>query len=564
MQPKRENTIGIRLCRQQHLLRKMLVCFFVLILLGMNRPSNTQGAELCGNGIVETGEECDDGGTSAGDGCSSDCLVEDGWTCGSEPSICISDVLHPPPYPTSDYIVGIDWDLSTHVTAAPGSDLWPVTWASDGNLYTSWGDGGGFGGTNSDGRVSLGFARIEGLPENFQGINIWGGKDPENSAQFDGKSPAIISVSGILYGWLNTQIGSLPDTKLIWSDNLGATWHTSEWSFPGEDGLSPSGFMNAGKDNADAKDNYVYAYGSNKLSEELGLADKVYLIRIPKDQIENRASYEFLSGFDVNSSPTWSADVNDRAPVFYDPNGVGSGGLATVDYNPAIDRYIFTVAHRAPGVVNSPGGRLGVFEGPNPWGPWSTVAYYDNWLDAGDDYEGLGWTFPGKWISTDGLTMWCVFSCWGCNSAFDDKFNLIKATLTLSSSEDADPPDPDPMTWAIEPYATGSNSIAMEAVTASDENGVEYYFKEISGNQGGSDSGWQTSATYEDTGLRPSTTYTYTVRVRDKSSSRNETASSFPASATTEPPDPVQNDSTCFVEIVWNTCKSGFMCLDAY
>jgi hypothetical protein len=61
------------------------------------------------------------------------------------------------------------------VSAAPGSDLWLVTWGADGHLYTSQGDGGGFGGTNSKGSVSVGFARIDGPPENYVGVNIkWG------------------------------------------------------------------------------------------------------------------------------------------------------------------------------------------------------------------------------------------------------------------------------------------------------------------------------------------------------------------------------------------------------
>lgn len=44
---------------------------------------------VCGNGAVEEGETCDDGGTFAGDGCSVTCTVEPGWTCaGEEPSVC--------------------------------------------------------------------------------------------------------------------------------------------------------------------------------------------------------------------------------------------------------------------------------------------------------------------------------------------------------------------------------------------------------------------------------------------------------------------------------------------
>lgn len=44
----------------------------------------------CGNGVIVSGETCDDGNINSGDGCSSGCQVESGWTCIGEPSICIS------------------------------------------------------------------------------------------------------------------------------------------------------------------------------------------------------------------------------------------------------------------------------------------------------------------------------------------------------------------------------------------------------------------------------------------------------------------------------------------
>ena len=44
----------------------------------------------------------------------------------------------------------------------PGSDL-AVTWTKDDAVFTAWGDGGGFGGTDKEGRVAAGFARIEGI-----------------------------------------------------------------------------------------------------------------------------------------------------------------------------------------------------------------------------------------------------------------------------------------------------------------------------------------------------------------------------------------------------------------
>jgi hypothetical protein len=69
------------------------------------------------------------------------------------------------PYPHSTALPHLRWDLSTVLShrRGIGSDIWPTTWAADGNLYAAFGDGGGFDGTErskATGRVSLGFARI--------------------------------------------------------------------------------------------------------------------------------------------------------------------------------------------------------------------------------------------------------------------------------------------------------------------------------------------------------------------------------------------------------------------
>jgi hypothetical protein len=113
-------------------------------------------------------------------------------------------------------------------------------------------------------------------------------------------------------------------------------------------------------------------------------------------------------------------------------------------------------------------------------------------------------------------------------------FDNVRLSTSIQQAPDNTPPSPDPMTWATVPYATGSSSIAMVATTANDESGVEYYFSCISG--GGHDSGWQASTLYQDTGLSPETTYTYTVKARDKSPNLNQTAESTAESATTDPP----------------------------
>lgn len=43
---------------------------------------------VCGDGVIEGTEQCDDGDSQGGDGCSAICQVESGWTCVGEPSVC--------------------------------------------------------------------------------------------------------------------------------------------------------------------------------------------------------------------------------------------------------------------------------------------------------------------------------------------------------------------------------------------------------------------------------------------------------------------------------------------
>ena len=50
--------------------------------------SNCIAIEWCGDGTVNTPEQCDDSGTIPNDGCSSICVVETGWKCFGEPSVC--------------------------------------------------------------------------------------------------------------------------------------------------------------------------------------------------------------------------------------------------------------------------------------------------------------------------------------------------------------------------------------------------------------------------------------------------------------------------------------------
>jgi len=107
------------------------------------------------------------------------------------------------------------------------------------------------------------------------------------------------------------------------------------------------------------------------------------------------------------------------------------------------------------------------------------------------------------------------------------------ANATTDTVSDIYPPTPDPATFDSPPTAISDTEITMTATTGSDATGpVQYYFDETSLNPGGSDSGWTTNPVYTDSGLNPSTQYTYTVQMRD--ALLNTGSASSPANATTQ------------------------------
>ncbi|MFH1810787.1 MAG: DUF4215 domain-containing protein [Pseudomonadota bacterium] len=67
----------------------MLVCLGVLP-FGLGCPPAE--SERCGNGTRGAQETCDDGNTTAGDGCSATCQTEALWWCKGEPSSCVHNV----------------------------------------------------------------------------------------------------------------------------------------------------------------------------------------------------------------------------------------------------------------------------------------------------------------------------------------------------------------------------------------------------------------------------------------------------------------------------------------
>lgn len=321
------------------------------------------------------------------------------------------------PYPASEVIKGLTWHVSSYLSGAIGSDLFPTTWTRSDLVVTAWGDGKGFSAKN---KKSYGVSIFDGMPPQIIPHDVYYGPDGPGH----GKIIDIIAVDGILYGTVNQQDGNWPDVayRFTSSADNGKSWSFFSWAWPkGIGSFEPRRFLHAGKDYTAAADGFLYVYG-----RKVGEPTRFYLARVHKRKIREGDAYEYLTAIGPDGKPSWGMKVKDAKAVFSDRN-MHEFGLNSfcVTYNQKIDRYLAVTSH-------GDAGKVGVFDAPHPWGPWTTVEYYENWLGMSDGIF-LSMSFPGKWMSQDGSTMWAVFSVHGppVPATYHDRFNLMQVTVNL-------------------------------------------------------------------------------------------------------------------------------------
>jgi hypothetical protein len=237
-------------------------------------------------------------------------------------------------------------------------------------------------------------------------------------------------INDVLYVWArNANPSGLPEghgCQLLWSDdpqyklwNLGFTF--SEFGY--------CGFINYGPNYARARNggSHLFMVSTNH-SDAYTSTDDMILTRVPAshDQIVDRRAYEFYSG--SNAQEAWTADIGLRTSVFHNP---GRCFRHRITYNDKIGRYVWlqVIDKGENRFMSGPndGGRFGVYEAPEPWGPWKTMFFTENWDHPAGETAG----FPTKWM-IDSETMWWVSSAY-------DAFSVRKATLVRNI-----PPKPSP------------------------------------------------------------------------------------------------------------------------
>ncbi|HEY66293.1 MAG TPA: DUF4185 domain-containing protein [Caldilineae bacterium] len=312
------------------------------------------------------------------------------------------------PYPRSEVIRQVTFaPVSTIIRKGVDSDNWPITWADDGDMYTAYGDGWGFE-PRTERKLSLGFAKVIGSPPDFQGVNI---RSPSGEREGDGalgpKASGMLMVDGVLYMWVR----NVGNSQLAWSKDHGRTW---EWGFRFETSFGCPTFLNFGRNYEGARDEYVYVYSQDGPSAYESY-DQVVLARVLKDRIRDREAYEFFQRLDDAGEPVWTPDIHQRGPVF---RYLGRCQRMDVVYNPGLRRYLLALG------FNHRGG-WGIFDAPEPWGPWTTAFHTVYWGLGNTHYYRL----PSKWISADGRTMYLVFSGRTYDGVIYDAFCVRRVDL---------------------------------------------------------------------------------------------------------------------------------------
>jgi hypothetical protein len=378
-----------------------------------------------------------------------------------------------PAYCPSTVIASITPNWSAGVYQANGSDLWSQTLASDGNEYGYWGDGQGFGGTETgtNGKVAWGIGAISSSTGGTLtgAVNVYGGISAEHAANISGKATSILEIGpstnmnfyalGGTKGSGSQNFGGsgITDQDIVYSTGNAWSWidNDTNWGFcvnGGTPGIfCPTIFLQNGPGYSGNTDGYVYLYGGTEntfFGNGTPGTSNTYLWRVPTSQssILSATAYQAVTGWNANGTPVWSSGSistlsTNMVPVFTDKQSSAAAmGLSEVTYNPGIGRYIAS----AENDVN----QVAFYDAPNPWGPWTSIGYFNSnpssnaggWgnLGAGISLsswgngqgDGLGINFVDKWMSSNGQTMWVVFS--------SDKTASTSASLTALQGQNMD------------------------------------------------------------------------------------------------------------------------------
>jgi hypothetical protein len=322
-----------------------------------------------------------------------------------------------------------------------------MTWAKDDRQYVCLCDGFGFPNTPraaynsrmyaiSGGPPEAKFEYLPGYPELLNR-----GENREVSRYYNF---GVLALGSHLYQFLSAPNHPFNEpgprfvgAKLIYSPDLGRTWHNQDGSTPVRwerwedrskdnmvffeeegDAFSLLTVLQMGKDYRDNRDGFVYVYAPNGSVE--GKMNQLVMFRVPKEKVLDRRAYQFFAGRGASGAASWSSRIEDRAAVHTFPTGWVNRHIHPYAWHPSVVYHaplgLYLMANWGMGC--SPEGHwfgkpsyLGFWTARSPWGPWEQVHEETAWTPANDaGARAYQPQIAPKWIAADGLSFYLVWT----------------------------------------------------------------------------------------------------------------------------------------------------------
>jgi hypothetical protein len=341
----------------------------------------------------------------------------------------------------------LTWDAKsqmTQVASTKGCDSWTPTWASDGNLYSAFGDCRMRGVPQ---KIGMGFARISGSTGYGVSVTVVPTGDPNDwddalgaGVEALGGGPAsekpagMLHVAGRLWYWIRNISAVGTRVRLKFSDNYSAvspafTWVS--WSLPE---VGYASFVQYGKGYTGGPAGYVYAVIPMRSSRTGSVSNSAYdmvpafgLIRGSRSDLTVRTNWKYFCG--SSSVPAWCLSASRARNILLEP-GKKFTPRAGMSWNPGLRKFMLSLVYDPTPATTNDGtrffGGLTVLVSARPWGPWETVfsSGSSTW-PGGTSTSGCGSTrwgageradIPTKYMSADGKRFFLFSSGGDCLS----------------------------------------------------------------------------------------------------------------------------------------------------
>jgi hypothetical protein len=313
------------------------------------------------------------------------------------------------------------------------ADTWYPTWASNGNLYSSWTDGevNGVHSSSAGSKATTGYATIVGDdPLHLTLTNV--GVYPASPLPYGGRYPAGGLVYDGVWFYGTYCLKETPGKGLNWdilgpfvgfrySVDEGKTWHASPHSpehplfdepakMGGPVELGLPHFVDFGKNMEFSPDGKAYLVSQGAIENDPSprdanlswiTGDQIYLARV-KPGVKNmnrRSAYEYFAGHNKHGHALWTRDFSKIQPLIDWNNHAGN---VSMTYDAPLKKYLMS--------VTDGGNTIGkyntyILESSQITGPWRLVVYLRNFGE-----QAYFVNFPSKFISKDGRTLWLSYS----------------------------------------------------------------------------------------------------------------------------------------------------------